>query len=292
MMVVIEINSIEEDFSIIEEFGEEIKLYVNSDIRLEIMSSLFTSPSTLKLLHKSTGINYTSISTNIAKLESKNIIKKEKDYYYLRKQAAIKLVNLLFLEHNLIFLYDFENYLNNHQVKNDEIEILSSIPFIQNVDLVQANNINPDIAIETLQENMSSKGSVKSMAVLLQSNYKQMIKYLMDHESDFEIITTENLTKRIISHIKEYGKENPPKCKRFNLYEIEDDFLNLALVVSPDKVVLGLFRREGKFNKSCVLVSHEEQAVVWAYNLFNEYATYTQKTISMEDIVEEEKSEV
>ena len=113
IQVVFEINSIEEDFNIIEEFEEEIKLYVNSDIRLEIMTSLFNSPSTLKLLHKSTGINYTSISSNIAKLESNNIVKKEKDYYYMRRQAAIKLVNLLLLEHNLLFLYDFENFLDS-----------------------------------------------------------------------------------------------------------------------------------------------------------------------------------
>ena len=50
-------NSIEEDFKIIEEFEEEIKFYVNSDLRLEILKNLFTTPSTLKLLHKNMNLD-------------------------------------------------------------------------------------------------------------------------------------------------------------------------------------------------------------------------------------------
>ena len=73
-------NSIEEDFKIIEEFEEEIKFYVNSDLRLEILKNLFTTPSTLKLLHKNTGLNYTSVSTNVAKLESNKIIDKKERF--------------------------------------------------------------------------------------------------------------------------------------------------------------------------------------------------------------------
>lgn len=276
------INSIEEDFNVIEEFSEEIKLYVNSDIRLEIMSSLFTSPSTLKLLHKSTGITYTSISTNISKLESKNIVKKEKDYYYLRKQAAIKLVNILLLQNNLMFLYDNENFLNNHQVKNDNIEILSVLPYIKNIDLVQANNINPDIAIETFQENLLSKGSVKAIVQILQSNYSQVIDYFYNHKTDIEIMASKNLTNHITEVLTEKMDENA-KWKRINIIESDDD-LKLALVVSHDKVVMGLIRKEGNFNKSCVLVCHEELAVNWAYNLFKEYESIGIKK-SIEEIL-------
>ncbi len=286
IQVVFEINSIEEDFNIIEEFEEEIKLYVNSDIRLEIMTSLFNSPSTLKLLHKSTGINYTSISSNIAKLESNNIVKKEKDYYYMRRQAAIKLVNLLLLEHNLLFLYDFENFLNNHQVKNDNIEILSLLPYMKNVDLLQANNINPDLAVETIQENMLSKGSVKAIAPMLQPNFEEVLEYILTHKSDFEVITAKNLSEYIISRVKDNLNDETLKCKRLNILQANSDPIKVSLVVSHNKVVMGLERREGNLNKSCVLVSHEELPVAWAYNFFKEYGC-EEKITTLEDIVSE-----
>ena len=62
------------------------------------------------------------------------------------------------MENNLEMLSQLENFLNNHIVKNDNLELLSVLPYIGNLDLVQATNINPDIAIELIEENMLSKG--------------------------------------------------------------------------------------------------------------------------------------
>lgn len=279
------INRIEEDLKIIEDFEEEIKFYINSDVRLEILIDLFSSPSTLKLLNQTTDLNYTSISTNVSKLEEKNIISKKKEFYYLKNQAKFKLLNILFLENNLEFLYEFEDFLNNHVVKNDDLELLSILPHVKHADLVQANNINPDVATELIEENMMTKGKVKSVCIYLHPNCSEMITYMMEHQSDFEVIVPLQLAEYILSNAMEYETNVPLKNKRFNIKPIIDKDLRIALVVSPDKVVLGLTWAVGKFNKNCVLVSHESEAIDWGYNLFNEYENLRTGYISIREII-------
>lgn len=279
-------NSIEEDFKIIEEFEEEIKFYVNSDLRLEILKNLFTTPSTLKLLHKNTGLNYTSVSTNVAKLESNKIIDKKKDFYYLKNQAKFKLLNVLLLENNLEMLSQLENFLNNHIVKNDNLELLSVLPYIGNLDLVQATNINPDIAIELIEENMLSKGAVKSVCIYLHPNFDEMLEYMMERSSDFEAVVPLSVAKNMLSYAMNYKIESKLQNKVFNIKPLPDNSLNMLLVVSHDKVVMGLRWFTGKFNKNCVLVSHEQVVIDWAYNLYTEYDKMGRKSISIKELIE------
>lgn len=59
------------------------------------------------------------------------------------------------------------------------------------------------------------------------------------------------------------------------------------MVVSHDKVVIGLTWFTGKFNKNCVLVSHEQVAIDWAYNLYTEYDKLGNEYISLKKIIQE-----
>ncbi len=274
-----------EDFKIMEEFEEEIKFYVNSDLRLEILINLFTTPLTLKLLHMNTGLNYTSISANVQKLESNSIIDKKKEFYYLKNQAKFKLLSILLLENNLEMLTEFETYLNNHMVKEDRIESLSILPFAANVDLVQASNINPDIVIDLIHENMLSKGAVKAICTYLNPNFDEMIKYLMETSSDFEAIVPLSVAKNMLTHAMNYKADLPFKNRFFNVKPVLDEDLKIVLVVSHDKVVLGLTWFTGIFNKNCVLISHEAELIDWAYTLFTEYNNIATRYLSIKEII-------
>ena len=281
----VNINTIDEDFKIIEEFEEEIKFYVNSDLRLEILTNLFTTPLTLKLLHINTGLNYTSISSNVLKLESNNILKKKKDFYYLKNQAKFKLLTILLLENNLEMLKEYETYLNNHKVKEDRIESLSILPYAANIDLVQASNINPDIVIDLIYENMLNRGAVKTICTYLHPNIDELIQYLMETSSDFEAIVPLSVAKTMLTHAMDYKTEHPLKNKFFNIKPVLDENLQIVLVVSRDKVLLGLTWFTGKFNKNCVLISHEPVVIDWAYTLFTEYDFIATSNLSLKDII-------
>ena len=226
----------------------------------------------------------------MAKLESNKIVNKKKDFYYLRNQAKFKLLNILLLENNIETLCQVENYLNNHLVKEDNLELLSVLPYVGYFDLVQANNINPDIAIDLIQENMLSKGAVKSVCVYQLPDFDEMLEYLMKKPSDFEAIVPLPVAKNMLSSAMEYENNTQIKNKQFNIKPVIDKDIHILMVVSHDKVVIGLTWFTGKFNKNCVLVSHEQVAIDWAYNLYTEYDKLGNEYISLKKIIQEKNN--
>ena len=65
------------------EINTDIKFLAKSEIRLKILSELQNSPNSVHELVKKTKITYSSVSSNISKLEQNNYIKKIKSKYYL-----------------------------------------------------------------------------------------------------------------------------------------------------------------------------------------------------------------
>ncbi len=191
----------------------------------------------------------------------------------------------MLLENNLEMLTEYENYLNNHRVKEDRFESLSILPYVANMDLVQASNINPDIVIDLIYENMLNKGAVKAICTYLHPNFEEMLHYLMGTSSDFEAIVPLSVAKNMLTQAMDYKTEHPPKNKYFNIKPVIDEDLQIVLVVSKDKVLLGLTWFTGKFNKNCVLISHEPVVIDWAYTLYTEYDFIATKYLSLREII-------
>lgn len=284
-------NTLQKDLELIENVEEEIKFFLNSDLKMQILANLYIESSTPKELETYTQSNYTTITTHLNKLEQNNIIHRENDTYHLEKTAKLKLLNIILLEHNLYFLHEFQNFLNNHKVKNNRLKILSALPYIENIELVQATNINPDIATETIEENMMARGAVKSVCIYLHPNCNDIIAYMMMHKTDFEVIVPLHLAQFIIQHATQYTTDRKVMNKRFNIKPIIDEELNIALVTSPEKLVLGFVRQEGKFNKSCCFVSNDENVISWGYSLFKEYETLKHGYLSIKELIEKNNQE-
>ena len=63
------------------EINEEIRFLAQSEIRLKILSELYEQPNNISGLVKKTQITYSSVSSNVNKLEENEFIRKvEKKY--------------------------------------------------------------------------------------------------------------------------------------------------------------------------------------------------------------------
>ena len=76
------------------EINTNIKFLAKSEIRLKILSELQNSPNSVHELVKKTKITYSSVSSNISKLEQNNYIKKIKSKYYLNPMTEIYFTTL------------------------------------------------------------------------------------------------------------------------------------------------------------------------------------------------------
>jgi predicted transcriptional regulator len=53
---------------------EDVKFTANSFVRLKILASLYDSPQNMREMTKTTGLSYSSISSNMHDLELKNLL--------------------------------------------------------------------------------------------------------------------------------------------------------------------------------------------------------------------------
>lgn len=273
----------EDDY--VDDIKDELRFLTSSKVRIELLTYLHNKPSTLKDLHEKTQLNYSSITSNINKLEEYGYVYATNEYYNLTTTAKIKLINILYLNNNIEFLYEYVDFFNNHHVENDNIKALSTLPFISSSRLIQAGNINPYLATETIEETMMREGRVRSICIYLHPNCSGMIEVMMNQKSDFWVIVPSGFDEYIITHANNYKTDTPLKNINFNVKTLTDATLNIALVVSEKEIVVGLVRKDGLFNKNCVLRSEDGSAIKWGLSVFKEFEKLKDGYISVRDIV-------
>ena len=64
------------------DLNNEIQFLAKSEIRLKIIGELEKNPKTVKELVNTTNITYSSISSNLVKLEERNYVIKKKNKYH------------------------------------------------------------------------------------------------------------------------------------------------------------------------------------------------------------------
>ena len=114
--------TLDDEYNYIDNIKKELKFLTNSKVRLKLLICLYDSELTVKELHEKTNLNYSSITNNLNKLEEFEYINKNNEKYTLTTSTKMKLVNLLYFNNNLDFIYEYVDFINNHQVENDNID--------------------------------------------------------------------------------------------------------------------------------------------------------------------------
>lgn len=276
---------LDDESNYIEDIKKELKFLVSSSVRLELLIQLHDSDSTIKELHEKTDLNYSSITNNLTKLEKLGYIFKIEEKYSLTTSTRIKLINILYLNNNIEFLNEYIDFINNHYVENDNISSLSTLPFIKNSQLIQADSITPYLATETIEETMMREGVVKSICIYLHPNCSGMIAFMMHQKSAFEVIVPIGFAQYIIKHANDYKTDEPLENVCFNVKPLREVPLNIALVVSEQEIVVGLVKKGGLFNKNCVLRTEDESAKRWGLHVFREFESLKPGYIDIREVV-------
>ena len=267
-----------------DEIQNELRFLIGSTVRLKILTYLLHSPSTIKEIYENTNLNYTSITSNLNKLEEKNFLRKEKDKYYVKSRTKIKLMNILCLNDNLRFLNEYSEFLNNHIIKNKELEALKTLPPIMNSELIRADNINPYRATEKLEEIMRSEGKVNTICVFLHPNYEELLKNYFETKSESKIIVSPAVAEYLMEHVKSYRTEQKILCKSCYAKILKYP-INLTLTVTEKELAISFFRNEGIFDKNAVFYTTDKSAIKWGLKLFSEFESLEGEIINIKKIV-------
>ena len=249
------------------EIKDDIKFLAKSEIRLKILSELYEHPDDIRGLVKKTKITYSSVSSNINKLEANKYIKKVEKKYHLNPLAEIYFKTLMDFKKSIEIIQNYDSFWDKHNINQLSISSIKSITDLKNAQLIETTPIDIYKTHNTTKNQLIKATDVKAIFPYLHPEYPELIENILINEGSVELIIPRSIFKAIISPIDESLKKKAVKQKRLKVYTVTES-LNLYLTICDEKMSLGLFKNDGSFDQNRILISTDKKAYEWADELF------------------------
>lgn len=272
------------DENYLNDFQEEIKFLINSEIRLKILGCLFSSSASIKEIEEKTNFGYSSILDNINKLKEKNFIYSINDEYYLYNKTKIKLNYMLYFNKSSNFIIKNATFLNNSLIDID-IDLNKDLSALDGSKLIESNNMDLFRPTEIFQRSLMGFKFLKGIFPYFHPNHDDIISYWIDNDCTVDLILPDEVSEAIKNFIIGYV----PKSKNIKNKHIKlkpnDKNIPFAFTVSDKCLVLAFYYKSGKFNQNAVITSTSPNAIQWGLKLYEEYEKLCGDYVSLEDII-------
>ncbi|WP_407422642.1 helix-turn-helix transcriptional regulator [Methanobrevibacter sp.] len=247
--------------------NNDITFLAKSEIRLKILSELQKKPKSVKELVNATKITYSSISSNLTKLEENNHITKKKNKYHLNPLSEIYYENLMDFKISVDLINDYNDFWNNHNIDQLSIDSVQNIIDLKDSKLVKTTPLDIYKTHNVNREHMMESNNVKAIFPYLHPEYPQLIEHILKNEGKVELIIPRNMFQELILKINGKVRKKAAKNGKLKVYTTKDD-LKLYLTLCDYTMSLGLFKSDGSFDQNRLLISESEESQFWAENLF------------------------
>lgn len=255
---------------------EQIKFLNNSEIRLRALADLSRKPFSLADFKSDSYISYSSISTNIHKLCAEGYVEKlSKNNFQLTNMGKIYLISLMEFHDTVNTVNRFSEFWLDHDVDALTIKYLKRISDLDGSRLVKSGPTDIYKTHEEFRNLFKESDILKVIFPYLHPEYPRLIRKLITNGSKVEILVPEQICERFIKSIGETLVRTSINKEILSLKYIKGD-VKLALAISNQWVSIGLFKKDGTYDQSKLLVSDRREAIKWSHNIFK---TYDKKAI-------------
>ena len=122
----------------IKDINNDIKFLAKSEIRLKILSELNKQPNNIRGIVKKTKITYSSVSSNVGKLEKRNYITKTNKKYYVNPMAEVYFNSLMEFKQSVDLISDYNAFWSKHNLKQLSIESVKNISYLKDSEMIEA----------------------------------------------------------------------------------------------------------------------------------------------------------
>lgn len=265
------------------DFQEEIKFLINSEIRLKILGCLYNSPASIKQIEDITNYNYSSIFDNINKLEQRKFIYNIDDKFFLYNRTKLKIIHMLNFNKSASFLRENVDYIND-SLLDIKINSTNDLSALESAKLIKTNNIELFKAIEIFKRSLMGFTFLKGIFPYFHPRYDDIISYWVDNECIVELILPEEVSQAVTDFIEDYLPKSDVKNKNIKLIT-NDINIEFAFIVSDKCLVLAFYHKSGEFNQHAVLTSTSPDAIQWGLKLFDEYEKLCKNYVYIDDII-------
>lgn len=249
------------------DINEDIRFLAQSEIRLKILSELYDHPDNIRGLVKKTKITYSSVSSNVNKLEENEYIRKVEKKYYINPMAKIYFKALMDFKKSVDIIYDYDAFWNRHNITQLSIDSMKNITALKDSELVETTPLDIYKTHNTTKSQLIESKDVKAIFPYLHPEYPELIETILRNGGSVELIVPKTIFKAIISPINDKVKKDAINRGKLIVYTVTTD-LNLYLTVCDEKMSLGLFKNDGSFDQNRILISDDEKSHEWAKELF------------------------
>lgn len=253
--------------SIHNEINEDIKFLAQSEIRLKILSELYNHPNNVHGIVKNTKINYSSVSSNLSKLEQNKHIKKIDNKYHVNQMSEIYFKVLMDFKSSIDLIRDYDGFWDNHNLNQLSMDCLKNITDLKDSELIETTPIDIYKTHNTTKNQLMISKSLKAIFPYLHPEYPQLIENILKNKGDVEIIIPKSIYRAITSRIDIEIMRKASRTKKLKIYPANDD-LKVYLTICDESMSLGLFKDDGSFDQNRILISENKKSQKWARNLF------------------------
>ena len=109
------------------EINNDIKFLAKSEIRLKILSELYNHPNSVRGIVNKTDITYSSVSSNLIKLEDRQFVKRVDNNYHLKPITKMYLKSLMEFRNSINMIKDYNDFWDKHDLNQMDIESIKNI---------------------------------------------------------------------------------------------------------------------------------------------------------------------
>lgn len=246
-----------------ESISEEIKYLTNSLVRLKVLATLYEQPLNMKDINRTTGLSYSSISSNMFGLELGGYIYREGNLYYISNTAKLYISNILELKDTIKLFTKFFNILDSHIVDIIPEKSVAQLYLLGKAILVESNEKDIYRAYNIIGNSLEKASNLKCIFPFFYEDFNKHINDLIDDGKSVEIAFPQNIKDNF-----DYCLNLERKNVKSTIFNNENNFL---LVVTDKMMILGLFKDNGNFDQNRIITSKKEECIKWGDNLFENF---------------------
>lgn len=251
----------------IENINQNIQFLTKSGIRLHILNMLIKNPQSIKELVDTTQITYSTLSSNLNKLQHEKYIQKIKNKYYLTQTTKIYLETILEFKNTIKLINKFDEFWDKHDIKQINLDSLKNITSLNDSQLIKTTPLDIYKTHNAIKSQLLISNNIKAILPYLHPDYPVIIEQALLKGGSVELIINSEIFESLMENIESKIRKKSIKNGCLKVHEIKYH-LNLYLIISDKNTNLGLFKNDGSFDQNRLLTSQNQQAINWANNLF------------------------
>ena len=249
------------------DINKDIKFLAKSEIRLKILSELDKKPNNIRELVKNTNITYSSISSNLSKLEKHEYITKDDNRYHVNPMTKVYFKSIMDFKNSVDIVNNFDAFWNKHNLNQLSIASIKRITDLEQSKLIETTPVDIYKTHNTIKKQIIDSKNIKAIFPYLHPDYPELIEKVLKNNGFVELIVPQSIFKELIFGVNNSVRKTAIKNGRLKVYIFKKD-LSLYLTLCDETMSLGLFKNDGSFDQNRILVSEKENSLNWANELF------------------------